>query len=405
VTLTAGLARADDAAVHVFLVATEASGDLLGAALMGALVERLPGQVRFSGVGGDRMIAAGLETLFPINDLAIIGVSAIPRSLAKILRRIRATAAAVLAARPDVLVIIDSPDFTHRVARQVRAAAPALPIVDYVSPSVWAWRPGRARTMRRYVDHVLALLPFEPRVYSELGGPPCSYVGHPLIEEIGKLRPNAQEERRRSDHPPTLLVLPGSRKGEIDRMLSVFGATISLLRTRHGELDVVLPTLPHLRDSVAARVRDWPLRPRLVSTNSEKQAAFRTARVALAKSGTITLELALAGIPMVTAYRVSLIEELIAHLAVRVPSIILANLVIGENVIPEFLQRACRPQVLADALAPLLIDGADRQRQLAAFARLDSIMEIGKEVPSRRAANIVLGLARPSLGRHPAWPR
>src|SRR6516164_11775750 len=198
---------------HFFLVAGEDSGDRLGAALIGALRRRNP-KVRFSCVGGMQMTAQGVASLFPLGDLAIIGFAAIPAGLAKILARVRETADAVIAAEPDALVIIDSPDFTHRVARRVRARTPTIPIIDYVCPSVWAWRPGRARAMRRYVDHVLALLPFEPAAYQRLRGPPCSYVGHPLTEQLASLRPTPEEQARRAAEPPVLLVLPGSRRSE-----------------------------------------------------------------------------------------------------------------------------------------------------------------------------------------------
>jgi lipid-A-disaccharide synthase len=378
---------------HVFLVAAEASGDRLGAALMTALSERLPGGVRFSGVGGPHMAAAGLRSLFPIDDLAIVGLTAIPGKLPLILKRIRETASAAVAAEPDVLVIIDSPDFTHRVARRVRRAAPGIPIVDYVSPSVWAWRPRRARAMRRYVDHVLALLPFEPAAHERLGGPPCSYVGHPLIEEVTELRPNAEEARCRLADPPVLLVLPGSRSSEIRRLAAIFGEAVEITRRTTGPLEVVVPTVPHLAGAVRAAAARWPVQPRILTTQADKRAAFRVARAALAKSGTVTLELALSGVPMVVAYKVPLIEEIVGRLAIEVQSIVLANLVLGENVIPELLQRQCRPQPLADALIPLVNDSPARARQVAAFARLDAIMQIGQAVPSRRAADIVLRLA------------
>jgi lipid-A-disaccharide synthase len=207
---------------HIFLVAGEESGDRLGAVLIAAIRRRHPG-ARFSGVGGVQMAGQGVQSLFPLGDLAIIGFAAIPASLPKILQRIRESADAAIAAKPDVLVIIDSPEFTHRVARRVRARAPAIPIVDYVCPSVWAWRPGRARAMRTYVDHVLALLPFEPAAMRRLGGPPCTFVGHPLSEHVASVRPNAEEARRRVSDPPLLLVLPGSRTGEIRRMAGIFG--------------------------------------------------------------------------------------------------------------------------------------------------------------------------------------
>jgi len=378
--------------LRIFLVAAEESGDRLGGALMQALREQ-SGPVEFIGVGGRDMAAQGLKSLFPIDDLAIIGVVAIPRHLPNIWRRIRETAEAAVAARPDVLVIIDSPDFTHRVARRVRAADRSIPIVDYVSPSVWAWRPWRARSMRRTIDHVLALLPFEPKVHRELGGPPCTYVGHPLADQIATLRPNADEARRRLADPPVLLVLPGSRGSEIRRLAHIFGDAIARVQARVGSLELVLPTVPHLVDAVAAATASWPLRPRIVAGETEKRAAFRIARAALAKSGTVTLELALAGVPMVTAYRISGPEAWIARRIIRVPSVILANLVLGENVVPEFLQQACTAENLAGALVPLLGDTPERRRQVEAFSRLDRIMEIGARAPAARAAELVLTLS------------
>jgi lipid-A-disaccharide synthase len=220
-----------------------------------------------------------------------------------------------------------------------------------------------------------------------------------LIEEIGQLRPDAEESRRRLADPPLLLVLPGSRGSELRRLLAIFGAAIGLVRQRYGPLDLVLPTLPHLAARVRAAVSDWPVTPRILTEPAEKQAAFRTARVALAKSGTVTLELALAGVPTVAAYKIPLLEEMVARLVVRVPSVILPNLVLGENVLPEFLQRACTPENLASALVPLLDAGPERQRQLAAMERLDTVMQIGKMIPSRRAAEIVLDLAATKGGR------
>ena len=381
----------------VFLVAAEESGDRLGAALMDALARQHSGALSFAGVGGGAMAAAGLESLFPIEELPIIGLASIPRRLAMILRRIRQTAAAIIAARPDVLVIIDSPDFTHRVARRVRAAAPSIPIVDYVSPSVWAWRPGRARAMRAYVDHVLAILPFEPAVHRKLGGPPTTYVGHPLAEQVKALRPDAAEVSRRQADPPVVLVLPGSRPAEIRRLLGPFGAALELVRHRAGNIELMLPSIPAVLQEVRSATADWPVAPRVIVDPEEKLRAFRVARAALAASGTVTLELALAAVPTVAAYRVAGWEAAIARRLIRVPSVILANLVLGENIVPELLQDACVPERLAAALFPLLCDGPERRRQLEAFARLDQIMEIATAQPSRRAAEIVLAAARREL--------
>jgi lipid-A-disaccharide synthase len=367
--------------LSIHLVAAEESGDALGAALARALAARAGGAVKLAGVGGRAMAAAGILSPFPIDDLAIVGLTAIPRRLPMILRRIRETADAIIAAAPDVLVIIDSPDFTHRVARRVRRLAPSIPILDYVSPSVWAWRPGRARAMRPYVDCVLAILPFEPAAHIRLGGPPCFYVGHPLIERISELRPNDDEALRRRADPPLVLVLPGSRSSEIRRLLSIFGAALARVSARIGPMELVLPTVPHLAAAVHAGVAGWPVVPRIVVEPAEKWAAFRSARAALAASGTVTLELALAGVPTVAAYRLTLIEELIARLAGigQLTSVILANLVIGENVVPEFTL--------------LLSDTPERLRQIDAFARLDRIMAL-EAAPSDKAAAIVFDVAR-----------
>jgi lipid-A-disaccharide synthase len=387
-------------AISIYIVAAEESGDALGAALVPALKARHGGALTFNGVGGRAMAAAGIVSPFAIDELSIMGIAAVPRRLPMIFRRIRQTAAAVVAARPDALVIIDSPDFTHRVARRVRRLAPKIPILDYVSPSIWAWRPGRARAMRAYVDQVLAILPFEPAVHVKLGGPPCFYVGHPMVEHIAQLRPNAEEAQRRSVNPPVVLVLPGSRGSEIRHLLGTFGAAIEHVAARSGPMDLVLPTVPHLAARVRAGVAGWAVAPRIVVEPNEKWAAFRQARAALAASGTVTLELALAGIPTVAAYRLSVVEWNIARLLrlrSTLPSVILANLVLGDNVIPELLQSACTPERLAAAFLPLLSDTPQRQRQIEAFGRLDAIMAIGGEAPSAKAAAIVLDVAQ--LGR------
>jgi lipid-A-disaccharide synthase len=378
----------------IFLIATEESGDRLGAGLMKVLRQRLGDAVEFDGVGGRAMAREGLTSLFPIEELSIMGFAAVVKQLPKILRLIRTTADAVLEVSPDSLVIIDSPDFTHRVARRVRAAAPSIPIVDYVSPTVWAWRPGRARSMRGYVDHVLGLLPFEPEAYRKLNGPPCSYVGHPLIEQLASLRPSAAEQARRDAEPPVLLVLPGSRRGEIGHHLGVFGETLGRLRAAGTAFEPVLPTMPHLADIIREGVQGWPVAPRIVTGEAERRGAFRIARAALAKSGTVTLELALSGVPMVTAYKVGSAEAFILRRAIKVQSVILANLVLGREVIPEFLQENCTAERLAPALADVLADSPARRQQVEAFAGLDAIMATGHATPSVRAADIVLETMR-----------
>jgi lipid-A-disaccharide synthase len=393
VSLVPTAGESDAPGPHIFLVAGEESGDRLGAPLITAIKRRTQGRARFSGVGGAHMAEQGVTSLFSIGDLSLMGFAAIPARLPKILRRIAETADAVIAAKPDVLVIIDSPEFTHRVARKVRFREPAIPIVNYVCPSVWAWRPRRARAMRSYVDHVLALLPFEPAAMKRLHGPPCTFVGHPLCEQVAELRPSAEEARRRLSDPPLLLVLPGSRSGEIRRMAGVFGDAVARLADCIGSLDVVVPAVPRLAETVRAAVAGWRMPARIVTEPVEKHAAFRTARAALTKSGTSTLELALAGVPTAAAYKVPLVEEIVGRLLITAPSAILVNLILGENLVPEFLQRDCTAEKLSNALLPLLADTVQRRHQIEAFARLDALMHIGRAAPSDRAAGVVLGCA------------
>jgi lipid-A-disaccharide synthase len=246
--------------------------------------------------------------------------------------------------------------------------------------------------MRAYVDYVLALLPFEPKTMAKLEGPPCRYVGHPLTERLSELRPNDLEKRLRLADPPLLLVLPGSRTSEIRRMAAVFGSAIARVAEQFGAIEVVVPAVPRLADTVRAAVASWRVPARVVTDADEKHEAFRAARAALTKSGTSTLELALAGVPMVAAYKVPLVEEFVARLLLNIPSVILANLVVGENVVPEFLQRDCTTDRLTKALLLLLTDTPERRRQLEAFARLDIIMEVGGQTPSDRAAAMALDI-------------
>ncbi len=371
----------------IALVAGEASGDQLGFKLMQALRALHP-DCRFIGVGGERMQEEGLNSLFPISDIAVMGILPVLARLPLVLRRIRQTADFIIKSQPDALVIIDSPDFTHRVAKRVRKARPEIPIINDVSPTVWAWRPARAAKMRAYVDHVLALLPFEPEAHQRLGGPPCTYIGHPLIERLAELRPNAPEAQRRAATPPIVLVLPGSRRGEIARLMGPFGEAVALLSKHSAEpIDFVLPAVSHLESTIREAIQDWPVKPRLVLGEADKYAAFRTARCALAASGTVTLELALAGVPQVVGYRVSVLEAQLRYL-IQVSTIVLPNLILGRNAVPEFLQDDCNGPSLARALLPLLTDTPQREAQLAATRALDQRMAVAVP-PSTGAARII----------------
>ncbi len=372
------------------MVAGEASGDQLGFKLMQALREAAS-DVTISGVGGAAMVREGLSSLFPLEDIAVMGIVPVLRRLPLLQARIQQTAQAVIATRPDVLVLIDSPDFTHRVARIVRAALPNMPVVDYVSPSVWAWRPGRARKMRGYVDHVLALLPFEPAAHQRLGGPACTYVGHPLIERAAEWQPTANDMAARAQPPGTLLLLPGSRRSEIERLLPDFCRVLALVTKTVPALRAVLPAVPQHEARIRAIVAQFAVQPEIITGEAAKWAAFRQARAALAVSGTVTLELALAKVPMVTAYRVSPPETLLRFI-VTAPSIILPNLVHGENFIPEFLQRDASPHNLSAALLPLLAESEARAAQIRGFGVVEARMALADgKTPSAEAARHILG--------------
>ncbi|MFZ0206929.1 MAG: lipid-A-disaccharide synthase [Roseiarcus sp.] len=378
------------AALRVALVAGEPSGDQLGFKLMRALRAAANGRIEFFGVGGEAMAADGMKSFFPMSEIAVMGILPVLAKLPTLLARIRQTADAIIEGSPDALVIIDSPDFTHRVARRVRATLPRLPVVNYGSPTVWAWRPGRAKAMRGYVDCVLALLPFEPAAHERLGGPRCVYVGHPLIERLDELRPNTEEAARRAASPPRIVVLPGSRRAETARLMEDFGAALTLVSRNVGAIEAVLPTLPHVEAEVRARAAAWSVTPRIVVGEAEKLAAFRGARAALAKSGTGTLELALAGVPMVGAYKIARRDVWLKYF-VSVSTILLPNLILGERAIPELLQRDCTPAALAGALEPLMGDGPERRTQLDALARLDQVMRFDDgKAPSAHAAAAVL---------------
>ena len=387
--------------LRVAIVVGEESGDQLGARLMAALGRLSARPVEFFGVGGDRMIAEGMSSLFPLHDIAVMGFGPVVKRLPLIQLRTAETTGAIIAYQPDVLVIIDSPDFTHRVARDVRALLPNLPVVDYVCPSVWAWRPKRAVRMAAYIDQVLTLLPFEPAVLARLKGPEATYVGHPLIDRPELLTPVPGERPPVEEaEPPKLLVLPGSRSGEIDRMLALYGRVLEALSARGLAFQTVLPAVERLRQRIERETAGWAVRPTIVTGEAEKWAAFRSAHVALATSGTVTLELALAGVPSVIAYSRDPLFRLISEIARRIPGLVnltmfgLANIILGEKASPEFLDPDLAPERLAGALAPLFAETPARAAQLAAFSRLRDMMALpGGRPAAETAAGVVLRLA------------
>ena len=374
--------------VRLYIVAGEKSGDDLG----GKLMEALKGQsadIRFFGIGGEAMAANGLESLFPLSDIAVMGIGPVLARLPALVARVYRTVADIGRIQPDCLVIIDSPDFTHAVAKRVRKRWPHIASVDYVCPSVWAWRTGRARKMRAYIDHVLALLPFEPAAMERLNGPASTYVGHPLVQRLEVLRPDAHEAALRHGERPQILILPGSRRAEISHLMDDFGATVALLARHYPHAEFILPAVPHVAALIEAKMASWPVKATLVSGEAAKYAAFRCARAALAASGTVTLELALAQVPMVVAYKLGWIESPLRYL-VKVTSIVLPNLRLGTHSVPEYVQERCKPELLAAAMREIIEEGAARMAQMTAFTALDESMRIDGDQPADLAARIVL---------------
>ena len=374
-------------AVKVFVVAGEPSGDRLGAALMGGLAELWP-QVRFRGVGGALMEAAGLTSLFPMQELSVMGITEVLPRYPALRRRMVQTAEAVLAGSPDVLITIDSPDFCLRVAERVRRRA-RIRTVHYVAPSVWAWRPGRAARMAPHVDQVLALLPFEPP-YMEAAGMRCDFVGHPVVSE--RQADAAEIAAFRSAHglgdAPLLLVLPGSRRSELNRLAPIFGAALRDLSARRPDLRLVLPVAPGLEAAARTLTAAWP--PTLLLERpapQAKAAAFGAADAALAASGTVSLELAAAGTPMVVAYDMSWISWQVMSRMALIDTVTLVNLVDGSRAVPEFLGPACRPGPIADALHGVL--GAP-DAQAPALERTMAALGRDGARPGVRAARAVL---------------
>lgn len=403
--------------MRLFLVAGESSGDRLGAGLMAALQSRVP-EARFAGVGGPAMQAAGLTSLFPMSDLSVMGIGPVLARLPLLLRRIRETAAAAIAEKPDAVVLIDSPDFSHRVAKRIRKVAPHIPLILYVSPTIWAWRPGRAKAMRPYTDLLLTLLPFEPAAHAALDGPRAAFVGHPLLDHAELLR--CPGGRPLPEGVPHIVVLPGSRRSEVGRLMPVFGPALRLVADRIGPLRLTLPTVPHVEAEVRRLAANWTLPVDIVTGEAAKHAAFRSGDVALAASGTVTLELAVAELPHVLVYKLDAIgrqlrrlvhvqpglEHIVPMVSAGLPNIIAAATP-GQTVIadpatlrrldqapslpvPEFLDEAATPENLAAALGRLLSDGPERQRQQATFALIDTAMRLPGRTSSAAAADAVL---------------
>ncbi|MFY2826504.1 lipid-A-disaccharide synthase [Ruegeria sp. MALMAid1280] len=380
--------------MRVFLVAGEPSGDRLGGALMEGLRTLVP-DVQFDGVGGPLMQAQGLESRFPMSELSVMGLVEVLPKFFHLKRRIAETANAVLDTQPDVLITIDSPDFSLRVAKIVKAQSD-IRTVHYVAPSVWAWRPGRADKMAKVIDHVLALLPFEPP-YMERAGMECDFVGHPVATEPVATKDDIRTFRATHDlgDAPILLTLPGSRRGEVERLAPIFGAALRRYLQDRPDVRVVVPAVAHMVDTVAQHVQSWPGKPVVVDPRNipsdqavaQKRAAFATADLALAASGTVSLELAAQATPMVIAYNLNWLTTRIAKRMVKLDTVTLVNLVSETRTVPECLLDDCQPDKIADALSQVAVHpNAQREAMVTTMERLGR----GGEAPGLRAAKAVL---------------
>jgi len=377
----------------IFLVAGEPSGDLIGARLMGALKELTGGEVDFAGIGGERMAEQGLNSLFPMEELSIMGLAEILPRARHLLRRIAETADTAQRLSPDVMVTIDAPGFSFRVGR--RLPDRRFPLIHYVAPTVWAWRPGRARKIAQFLDHLLVLLPFEPP-YFEREGLPATFVGHPIIETAAGTGDGA---RFRAEHgipadARLLCVLPGSRRTEVTKLLPVFGETVRLLAEARPGLRVVVPTVAGVEQQVRAAVDQWPGNPVVFRGDQVKHDAFAASDAALAASGTVALELAMARLPSVIAYKVQPLTAWIARRLIKVRYANLVNIILDRPAVPEFLQDDCRPALLAPAVLKLIDDPAESAAQRQAAAEAVRSLGQGGTPPSARAAAVVLEVVR-----------
>jgi lipid-A-disaccharide synthase len=383
--------RESDRNIIIAIIAGESSGDQLGARLIASLKELSDQQIQFIGVGGPLMEEQGLASFFPMSDIAVNGIFPVIARLPTLISRIKMTVHFVAKAKPDIVVHIDAQDFNQRVAKKLKRLIPETPLIGYVSPTVWAWRPGRAKKIKKLFNKLLAVLPFEPEVHRKLGGPETIYVGHPLLERVKDWTRSPEEEAGLLNKPQRLLILPGSRESEARKLLPLFKGAVEALDSSYPELEIILPVVDHLAELIQSLTKDWPIQPKLLSGEKEKWAAFRTASAALAASGTVTLELALAKVPTIVTYRVSHLEELAGRLLITSKFASLPNIIIDQPLLPEFLDRKWSGRELALLLQKLMKDGSERNQQLLGFEKVHQLMRSKNiDKPSEMAAKLIL---------------
>jgi len=378
----------------IYIIAGEPSGDALGAKLMAALKERSGGAVRFAGIGGENMAAEGLVSIVPIADLAIMGVTEVLPSLRRIFRHIAAAVTDIRRLKPAAVVTIDSSGFTWRVAQRLRRLGEReLPLIHYVAPMVWAWRSGGAQRMARWYDHLMVLLPFEPPYFTAVGLA-CTYVGHPAVESGADQADGADFRRRHgiSATAPVVAVLPGSRRGEVKRLLPVFGEAVARLAEHRPGLRIVVPTRETVATMVSAAAARWAAPALVLRGDPEKYAAFAASNAAMAASGTVALELAMAKVPHIVGYRLLPLTHWQLRRIVKVKYAHLLNLILDQPVVPELIQQDCEPGRIAGEIEGLLDDAERREAQIAACQEGLRRLGLGELRPSRRAADVVLSI-------------
>jgi len=373
------------------LVCGEPSGDALGAQLMAGIKALAGDRVTFTGVGGLAMAREGLQSLFPLDATSVMGLREVVPAIPRILRHVKIAVDYAIQTKPDAVVVIDSPDFTHRVARGIRKRDPSIRTVDYVAPQVWASRAYRARAMARYFDLVLALFPFEVPFFEKFGLQ-AAFVGHPVIERAAKITGGDALRARLgiAANVPLLALLPGSRTSEIRFILPAFKDAVALLARKIPGLVTVLPTVPHVAGKVRAATQGWPTPLHILENEADKFAAFHAADVALAASGTVTAEIALSRTPMVVAYKVGGLTYFLSKFLMTVKYMTLINILLEREAVPEYLQSRATPHALADAVAHLFADSGVRAAQVAAMSEFGRRLGEGDEAPSQRAARVLL---------------
>ncbi|MEG3617494.1 lipid-A-disaccharide synthase [Magnetovibrio sp. PR-2] len=380
--------------MKVFVIAGENSGDALGASLMKSLTAKTDGAIEFRGVGGPEMQAQGLSSLFPMTDLAVMGVFEVLPRLRLLLKRMNQTAHAIEREKPDVVVTIDAPDFCFRVVKKLRKRHNQVPVVHYVAPSVWAWRAGRAEKVAKFLDHLLCLLPFEPP-YFHKEGLDATFVGHPVV--TGNLDagdgPSFRTHHAIDPEAPLLCLLPGSRTGEVTRLLGVFGETASRLATQYPKLSVVIPSVDHLKTHIEEMTSSWTM-PVTVVGPAQKADAFAASTIAIAASGTVTLELAMAKLPHVIGYRMNALTAMLARRLIKTPFVNLINICLGREAVPELLLENCTADNLAHELSRLMDDEALRNQQIDAATAALNALGYGGPSPGDLAADVVIKTAR-----------